>query len=367
MKSTKIVMENRTKTVFLQAETLTPSMYEDFVRYIDRSEKTTRTYLKNLKAFAAWTAYSGITQPTRENVIAYRTWLSSKHDAIKYDTETGWKYRVDKHGNHISEKLKSSTVSAYLRSVKQFFAWTEASGIYPDIAKGVRVPKVSKEHKKDALPFEAVPEIESQILSDGEKKKKGAAASLKDRKGKIQRAAEQELRMQAMYLLAINAGLRTIEISRADVKDFVQHGKQAWLYVYGKGRSEADQKKAIAPEVASALRDYLEARKDGAPMDSPLFVATGNRSAGKRIAATTISTMLKQVMVSAGYSDQRLTAHSLRHTTATAVMQMSGRNLYQTEHYMRHASPTTTELYLHIDQEKEDAETAEKLFEYYQL
>ena len=92
-----------------------------------------------------------------------------------------------------------------------------------------------------------------------------------------------------------------------------------------------------------------------------LFVSTGNRSRGRRIAVTTISTMLKQAMRDAGYNSERLTAHSLRHTTGTAVQELTG-DIYTTQKYMRHSNPTTTEIYLHNDTEKAEAGIAQELY-----
>ena len=167
-----------------------------------------------------------------------------------------------------------------------------------------------------------------------------------------------------MYTLAVNAGLRTIEISRADVKDLEVKGGKAVLYVWGKGHTEADAKKPLAPEVYEAIRDYLDSRSDRPTANSPLFVSTGNRSGGKRIAPTTISTMLKKAMQHAGFDSDRITAHTLRHTTGTNVQEITG-NLYTTQKYMRHANPATTEIYLHNDTEKQETETAQRLYDFY--
>ena len=188
-----------------------------------------------------------------------------------------------------------------------------------------------------------------------------AEAAAKDTAGRIQRSTEQGKRLYAMYLLSVNAGLRTIEISRANEKDLETKGGQTWLYIWGKGRTEPDQKKPIAPEVAAAIRDYLESRTDRPTTASPLFVSTGNRSGGKRIATTTISTMLKRAMQEAGFNSERLTAHSLRHTAGTAVQELTG-DIYTTQKYMRHSNPATTEIYLHNDTEKNEIGIAQRLY-----
>lgn len=355
----------RTQEQGIIAEEITPELMTSFVEWIDRPGATTRTYLTNLRQFAAWLAYSGITQPGRQDIIAYRQWLLSDHEAIQYDQAEGWTYRTDAGGRRYTVACRPSTVAAYLRTVKQFFSWTASSGIYPNIAEGIHVPKTAGESHKDILQPEEVVEVEESILSLGQAKEAAASLAAKDSKGRTERASVQDKRLYAMYLLAVNAGLRTIELHRADVKDFVRRGSQSWLYVWGKGHSEADTKIALAPEVADAIRDYLNARTDRWTQDSPLFVSTGNRSGGKRIATTTISTMLKRAMQAAGYDDPRLTAHSLRHTAGVAVMEVTGENLYKTQRYMRHASPVTTEVYLHALDAKEDAGTASSLYEYY--
>jgi len=341
------------------------SLFNDFVAWIDRSEKTARTYLTNLRQFAAWLKYAAITAPQRQDIILYRQWLTVEHDGIALapDTAAGWRYRTDRNGEPVKVNCAASTVKAYLQSVKQFFKWTAANGLYPNIASNIHAPKVRQDtHKKDALQAGDVLTIENSIKDTADKKKMAAAGAKKDTAGRAQRATEQGKRLYAMYLLTVTAGLRTIEIHRADVKDFECKGQQAYIYLWGKGHSEADQKKAIAPEVAAAIRDYLNARTDKPTANSPLFVSTGNRSRGKRIATTTISTMLKEAMQAAGYDSPRLTAHSLRHTAGTAAMETNGGDLYATQQYMRHSDPKTTEIYLHTETEKADATTAQKIY-----
>ena len=327
------------------AQTLSQALIYEFVRYIDRGEKTTRTYLVNMRQFAAWLKYAGVSTPTRADVIAYRDYLTQEHDAIQLDLTApeGWTYRTDKQGRPLRVSCRPNTVKQYLQSVRQFFSWTAAEGYYPNIAANVHAPKVRQDaHKKEALSAQDVLAIEQNIDS----------------------STEQGKRLLAMYLLAVNAGLRTVELSRANVKDVeLKHG-QAAIYVWGKGHTEADRKKPIAPQVYAAIKDYLDSRTDSYSANSPLFVATGNRSGGKRLAATTISTMLKRAMQAAGYDSERITAHSLRHTAGTNAQELTG-NLYLTQQYMRHASPATTEIYLHTDTEQQEADIAQRLYDRY--
>lgn len=349
------------------ASDLPPVLFDDFIRFIDRGEKTTRTYITNLRQFAAWLAYSAIRRPARQDILSYRDYLGAEHDAIQLDAASadGWSYRTDSTGNRCRITCRPNTIAQYLRSVCQFFRWTAANGFYPNIADNIHAPKIRHDvHRKDALSAADVLTIEKSIAAGAAERQAAAGAATKDTAGRISRATEQGKRLYAMYTLAVNAGLRTVEISRANVKDLEVKGGCAYLYIWGKGHAEADTRKPLAPEVYAAIREYLDSRSDRAAANSPLFVSTGNRSGGRRIAPTTISTMLKRAMQAAGFDSDRITAHTLRHTAGTNTQEITG-DLYLTQKYMRHANPATTEIYLHNDTERQEADTAQRLYNFY--
>ena len=349
------------------AHDITTALFNDFVSFIDRSEKTTRTYLTNLRQFMAWLKYAAIPRPQRQDIITYRQWLTTEHEAISFapDNAAGYTFRTDANGNPVKVICKPTTIKGYLQAVKAFFSWTAANNLYPNIAANIHAPKITENHKKDSLTAAEVLTIENSIADKAAEKTAAAADAAKDTANKIQRSTEQGKRLYAMYLLAVNAGLRTIEISRANIKDLETKNGRTWLYIWGKGHSEADQRKPIAPEVKAAIDDYLTSRTDAKNGNSPLFVSTGNRSHGKRIATTTISTMLKTAMVEAGFNSERLTAHSLRHSTAQNVMQLTGNNIYMAQQYLRHSSPKTTEIYLENDNAAQDETIANQLYSLY--
>ena len=354
------------RTELIPQQDIASSLFFDFVRWIDRSDKTTRSYIVNLRQFMAWLKYTNTPRPVRDDVISYRNWLTEEHDAIQLDTKSGgWIYRTDKSGNPIKITCKPNTVAQYLRIVRQFFQWTDDNGLYPNIARNIHAPKVSNDtHRKEFLREDEVLAIEKSIAQQVQEVTTAAASARKDKEGRVQRSTEQGKRLYAMYLLAVNAGLRTVEISRANIKDIETKGGKSWIYIWGKGRTEPDQKKPIAPEVKAAIDDYLRSRTDSPTGASPLFVSTGNRSKGKRIATTTISTMLKRAMQEAGFDSERLTAHSLRHSAAMAALKVSGNNLFTAQRYLRHSNPNTTTIYLHNTEEIDaaDRNTAESIY-----
>ena len=292
---------------------------QEFISYIDRKKTTVKSYISCLKQFALWMNEQGITQPTRDDIKAYKEYLSSCG-------------------------LATGTQQQYLRAVKQFFKWLSAEGKYPNIADNIHGAKVRHDiHKKDALQREDVARI---------------AAS-------IDRSTEQGKRLYAMYMLCVICGLRTVELSRANIEDLKTTGGITYLYVQGKGHDDKDAPVLLIAEVCQAVNDYLQNRSMRATAKSPLFASTSNRSKGGRIAPTTISTMLKDMLKAAGYDSDRLTAHSLRHTSGTGAHK-AGLDLYSVQHLMRHCDPATSEIYIHDDNHAEAEQKGRQgIYDYY--
>ena len=299
--------------------TFSNSLFERFIDYTDRKDTTIKGYFTCIRQFIKWLEINGITQPERENIKAYRDHLSSCG-------------------------LATGTQSQYLRAVKHFFKWTASEGLYPNIAENIHGAKVRHDvHKKDALERDDVAKIAATI----------------------DRSDEQGKRLYAMYLLTVVCGLRTIEINRADVNDLKTVGGTTYLYLQGKGHDDKDAPVLLIPEVKAAIDDYLQNRSTKPTAKTPLFTSTSNRSQGNRIATTTISTMLKELLVNAGYDSDRLTAHSLRHTSGTGAHK-AGIDLYGVQHLMRHVDPATSEIYIHDDDHKTaEAKGRKAIYDYY--
>ena len=304
---------------FLQAneQRFTTDLFARFIDYTDRKETTVKGYISCIRQFAKWMQEKQIQQPTRDDIKAYREYL------MQSDYTTG-------------------TQQQYLGAVKHFFSWTAAEGFYPNIAENIHGAKVRHDiHKKDALSREDVPKIAQTI----------------------ERNSEQGKRLYAMYLLCITCGLRTIEIHRANVEDIKTVGGVSYLYIQGKGHDDKDAPVELIPEVKEAVKEYLTTREAPASPKSPLFTSTSNRSKGGRIATTTISTMLKDMLVAAGYDSDRLTAHSLRHTSGTGAYLATG-NLFLAQKHQRHADPSTTEIYVHAE-ERSERHTEQQVYNFY--
>lgn len=325
-------------TALQPAQRLTSAeLCQRYIEDIDRKKTTVKGYLTCIRRFSKWLAKNNITlqAATREDMKAYRDYLSNS-------------------------ELKAGTRTQYFRAAKALVHWAYCEGlILEDIDDNLHGEKTRTDgHKRDAVPCEAFPAI---------------AAS-------IDRSTEDGKRLYAMFKLTTVNGLRTVELSRLNIGDIIQTGDDFIIFIWGKGHDEPDQKQYLLPEVKAAIDEYLQARTDKYTSKSPLFVSTSNK--GKpgsfkgyekdrdgnyvldengdrvkvfydgRIAPNTISSMLKDMLVNAGYNSDRYTAHSLRHTSGTAAFKC-GLDLYDVQHLMRHCDPKTTEIYIHTDDDAE--------------
>ena len=303
----------RENTALQVGQTITEELERRFTSYLDASPKTVQTYSRAVRQFIKYLQDNGITQPTREDVLAFREDLKEEH--------------------------KPSTVQNYIIAVRLFFQWTAQEGLYPNVAEHIKGAKLSKDHKKDYLTSTQV-----KAVLDG-----------------IDRTTVQGRRDYAIFTLMVTGGLRDIEVHRANIEDLRTLGDSTVLYLQGKGREERVEYVKVPAEVEKAIRASLADRTDIEGAD-PLFTSLSNNSKdkdgkGKRISTRSISGIVKKSLVSAGYDSDRLTAHSLRHTAVTLSL-LGGNSLQEVQQFARHANIATTQIYAHnLDRAKNKCES----------
>lgn len=301
-----VTSSDRSNEIDFQKSNLN-DLFEKFVIFIDGTPSTVRTYRTSLKQWFIYLNKNGITHPTSETVRDYRTSLKASGK-------------------------KPTTIQNYIVAVKRFFEWTEAEGLYDNIARYVKGAKIGNNFKKDYLTSKQA----KKVLDD------------------IDQSTLIGKRNYAMLALMLTMGLRTIEVSRANIEDIRTSGDATVLYVQGKGHTEKDAFVRMPEEVETALRSYLSARK-ASDLKQPLFTSTSNNNSGKRLTTRSISGIVKHSFISAGFDSPKLTAHSTRHTAATLSL-LNGATLQQTQELLRHKNMQTTEIYAHnIDASKNPA------------
>ena len=286
-----------TKQLVLRQSNL-EDLFKQFIIFIDATPNTVRTYRGSLKQWFLYLREKQIMQPTAETVRQYRDYLQ---------------------GNG----KKPTTIKNYIIAVKRFFSWTEEAGLYPNVAKHIKSGRLSKNFKRDYLTGSQA----RQILNS------------------IDRSTIKGKRDYAMLVMMLTMGLRTIEVSRADIDDIRTKGNATVLYVQGKGHDEKDDLIRMPQHVESAIRDYLSVRRINSQSE-PLFPSLSNHNAKGRMTTRSIRRIVKTAFISAGYNSPRLTAHSTRHTAATLSL-LNGASLQQTQELLRHRNIGTTEIYAH--------------------
>ena len=286
------------------SDILSVQVLNSFYSYLDVSAVTLKAYRAGIRQFMAYLNISNVQTPKRENVVMFKQAL-------------------------LAAGRKASTVALYLAALRRFFDWCETTGLYPNITRGVKSPKQERGHKRDAL----------------------SGAQLKECLLGMTRKGEQGLRDKAIFLLMATCGLRTIEVTRANVGDIHEVQGEPVLFVQGKGRCDKKEFVKLSEPVMAAIREYLEARGQVSE-EAPLFASCS------RLTTRTVSSVAKSAMVSAGYNSRRLTAHSLRHSAATLAIQ-AGMTLQDVQSFMRHSSISVTTIYLHdVNRLKSQCENA---------
>ena len=161
----------------------------------------------------------------------------------------------------------------------------------------------------------------------------------------MRRDTLQGKRDYAIFALMATCGLRTIEVSRANIEDIRNLGGEMILYVQGKGRRDRTEFVKLPEPLLQAINEYL-ALRGNAPDDAPLFAGIGNRNRNGRMCTRTISQIAKRAMRSAGYNSRRLSAHSLRHSSVTLSL-LAGQSIQEVQSFARHANIATTTIYSH--------------------
>lgn len=277
-------------------------LFSRWTSFIDAKPKTVETYTRNIRPFIHYLQDNGIKDPGRDDIVAFRESMKETH--------------------------KPTTVQSYIMAVKQFFRWTEAEGLYPNIADHVKGAKIDNSFKKGYLTSKQV----GKLLKT------------------IDRSTPKGLRDYAVLLLMVTTGLRTIEVMRANIEDMqtvtdLRNEDFTALFIQGKGHEERTDYVKVEPPVEEAIKAYLKTRGK-LKGKQPLFASVAHRNGGERMTTRSISRIAKENMIEADIESERLTAHSLRHTTAVLNL-LNGGTIEETRQLLRHSNINTTLIYSH--------------------
>ena len=301
-------------TSVISVENFGDTTIEGFIASRHCSPNTAKTYRNSIRQLLKFFTANSITAPATADVDAYINSLRA-------------------------EKKSDKTIRLYSTTTKLYFAYLEKQGIYRDVAADMEPLKLRKAttHNKKALTDAQAKKLLESVKGD-------SVIALRDK---------------AIIALALTCGLRTCEISRANVGDFHEDDGYWTLDVIGKGHLKADATVKVAPVVAEMIQAYLDKRGNVAD-DEPLFTSTSNNNSkyGNRYSEQSVGKMIKSAMKNAGIKDKKITAHSTRHYAATMAIK-AGVDIREVSAMLRHTSIVVTSVYLHdISLETRRAELA---------
>lgn len=298
--------------------TVSPQRIEELVdRFIasqDVKESSKLLYRRTLKQYFNWVEDKGylLSEIARSQLLEYKQEL-------------------------LTSGKSSLTVGSYITSVRRFYEWTEANKYYPNVAKGIKTPRRKQQFKKQPL----LPAQATALLNYYQ---------------------DKALRDYAIINLLLRTGLRTIEVTRANIGDITFKGSQRVLLVHGKGRDEKDNFVLLTDKTYQPIAEYL-ATRGKVNSSEPLFTSTSNNSKGERLSTRTISYIAKEGLKAIGLDERAFTAHSLRHTTAVNILRGGG-SLEQAQMTLRHSNPATTQIYTAtLDEERRLKNSGEALID----
>jgi len=289
-----------TNTIAPIAQEIQPSTFNTmdmFLASLDVKPRTKETYRKALNRFMVWIKDNNIGQPTRTDILQYKTYLLENYTAC--------------------------TVSSYLTAVKSLYTYLEAEKISPNIANGIKGAKHQQGFRKDPLTVEQVKNVLAEIDTSSITGK----------------------RDYAVINLFVRTGLRTVEVARANIEDIRQESGEALLYIQGKGRDSKDDFVLLTEATLRPIREYLKLRGETSSTE-PLFISHSNKNYGGRLTTRSISRIVKDNLREANIDSERITAHSLRHTAVTLSL-LAGATIQEAQSMARHKSINTTLIYAH--------------------
>src|SRR5438270_454706 len=164
--------------------------------------------------------------------------------------------------------------------------------------------------------------------------------------------APSELRDHALLEVMYASGVRVSEASGLDMSDVDL--EQKTMIVRGKGNKE--RMVVMGEPARAALERYLrhgrsKLAKNAQPAQAsdgaPLFLNRG----GGRLSQRRIQLIVRKYALAAGI-DARVHPHLLRHTFATHLLD-GGAELRVVQELLGHSNPNTTQIYLHVTEERQ--------------
>jgi integrase/recombinase XerD len=260
---------------------------------------------KTILDFYAWAeehALGDLRQATPAQLCSYRDDL-----AVKLSKTTG-------------ERIRHSTVNSRFGVVRLLYACLYRSALIEDNPAGQLDDSLSPE----PVRRRALTEGEMQTFLD-----------------ELDTTTRQGLRDRALFELVYAAGLRVGEVSGLKVSDV--DFERRLMRVRGKG--DKDRLVPISEVAKDVLLLYLGDRSS--VPEAWLFTGSRGPMTGTHVRPASISVRFRTLLRRCGMDDPTLSAHSVRHSTATHLLD-HGASVRQVQELLGHTDIETTARYTHV-------------------
>lgn len=155
---------------------------------------------------------------------------------------------------------------------------------------------------------------------------------------------DANIKHQAIVSLLYGSGIRLGELQMLKLSDI--DGKNFQLKIVA-GKGNRDRFALLPKHLIEPLRVYYKAYR-------PSVYLFEGQTKGKPMNDRSLQHAIRQLMIQAGYADKGFSAHTLRHSFATHMLDQ-GNDIHSIKELLGHSKIETTMVYLHLQQKKRAA------------
>lgn len=289
-----------------------------------------RTTLKISEIVTEWLENIDVKEITRKNynrkISLWFRWLH----ANKIDPRSAQTKHVIAYKDHLIKTHHSSfTANGYMIVIKLFYNYCAAKRYCDNIAQNVKSGfRMTGKNKIPLTMDQARALLQSVDVSTV--------------KGK---------RDRLMIALMLFNGLRTCEVERINIEDVGTREGVPVVYLQRKGKVDKNDMVVLHQKAVEYFEDYVSERDFDCK--DPLFISHRDCDRGKvvRINRQTIARMVKQRLRKIGIDDKKISAHSLRHTFGSLLVEQ-GIDMEDIRELMGHSSTMVTKIYVELVQQR---------------
>lgn len=273
---------------------------------MDVKEITRKNYNRKISLWFRWLHANKIDarSPTTKHVIAYKESLISSHHS-------------------------SFTANGYMVVIKLFYKYCERMKYCDNIAAGVK--SGFKMTGKNKIPL-SMDQARTLLKSVD-------ASTIIGKRDRL------------MIALMLFNGLRTCEVERINIEDVSTREGVPVVYLQRKGKVDKNDMVVLHQKAVEYFEDYISERDFDCK--EPLFISHRECDRGKviRLSRQAVARMVKKRLRKIGINDRKISAHSLRHTFGSLLVEQNV-DMEDIRELMGHSSTAVTKIYVELVQQR---------------